>query len=184
MVILQISQYLFTSVFTSRWCSIYSLAVILWWRFWFAFCWFRRLLFVIWIVSCFCIFLFRWWLRSIITTAFSNYCNGLTNFYCVPSSIIILETPASSETTSTLTLSVSNSTIASPLSTLSPTCFNHSAMVPFCYSSANSGTFTSGMLNFPLVNVCTLFDYHILYEFVNFTITFSRSWTLDTTVIT
>ncbi len=60
-------------------------------------------------------------------------------------------TPASSDTTSTLTLSVSNSRIASPFSTLSPTFFNHSAMVPSVIDSANSGTLTSGMTYFPLV---------------------------------
>ena len=57
-------------------------------------------------------------------------------------------TPASSDTTSTLTLSVSNSRIASPFLRY-PTFFNHSAMVPSVIDSANSGTLTSGMTYFP-----------------------------------
>ena len=57
-------------------------------------------------------------------------------------------TPASSDTTSTLTLSVSNSRIASPFLRY-PYVFNHSAMVPSVIDSANSGTLTSGMTYFP-----------------------------------
>jgi 2-oxoglutarate dehydrogenase E2 component (dihydrolipoamide succinyltransferase) len=41
----------------------------------------------------------------------------------------------------------------SPLSTLSPTFFNHSAMVPSVIDSANSGTLTSGILETDKVNV-------------------------------
>ncbi len=59
-------------------------------------------------------------------------------------------TPASSEITSTFTLSVSSSTIFSPFSTLSPTCLNQVDIVPSVIDSANSGTLISANLISPL----------------------------------
>src|SRR5699024_2515018 len=71
------------------------------------------------------------------------------------------------ELTSTLTLSVSNSTTGSPFSTLSPLLTSHSAMVPSVIDSASSGILISFTIVSSLSWIDCLCYYFLLVYFMN-----------------